>query len=296
VAGGVSLSSDVIRKCAEAGIPISFVSKSGRPYARIISAGLTGTVKTRREQLLAYENGRSVVLGKAFAEGKLRNQINLLKYMAKYRKRREKEIYQEVQIAISEIKKIIENLKKLDAENIDALRLYILNLEGRGAQIYWETIQKLLKTDVNWPGRRRRGAKDLVNSLLNYGYGILYTQIERAILLAGLDPYAGFLHVDRPGKPSLVLDLIEEFRQMIADRVIFGLLNRRANLAVDDKGYLTEHTRKLTAKRVLERLEGEERYEGKKRKLRTIIQSQAYHIATFVRGERPSYKPFVGGW
>ncbi len=234
----ISISTDAIYKCVEAGIPISFVSYTGKPYARLVSPELTGTVKTGREQLLAYEDRRGVVLAKAFAEGKLRNQINLLKYMAKYRKKREKEIYQEVQRATSEIKTIIEDLKKLDAENIDALRLHILNPEGRGAQIYWETIQKLLKTDVKWPGRKRRGAKDLINSLLNYGYGILYTQIEKAILLAGLDPYAGFLHVDRPGKPSLVLDLIEEFRQMIADRVIFGLLNKGANLAVDDKGYL----------------------------------------------------------
>jgi len=296
VTGGVSLSSDVIRKCAEAGIPISFVSKSGRPYARIISSGLTGTVKTRREQLLAYADGRGVTLGKAFAEGKLRNQINLLKYMAKYRKGRDKELYRQVREAADEIEALVDELGRLDGEDIDALRLQILNLEGRGGQIYWQAVGKLLRADVEWPGRKGRGARDLVNSLLNYGYGILYTQVERAIVLAGLDPYAGFVHVDRPGKPSLVLDLIEEFRQTAVDRVIFGLLNKGVGLAVDDKGYLTDATRRLVAEKVLGRLEGEEPYEGRKRKLRTIIQSQARHIAAFVRGERPSYKPFVGRW
>jgi CRISPR-associated protein Cas1 len=72
----------------------------------------------------------------------------------------------------------------------------------------------------DWPGREGRGAQDPLNSLLNYGYGILYGQVEQAIILAGLDPYAGFLHADRPGKPSLTLDLIEEFRQVAIDRVV----------------------------------------------------------------------------
>jgi CRISPR-associated endonuclease Cas1 len=99
-------------------------------------------------------------------------------------------------------------------------------------------------------GREHRGAVDPVNSALNYGYGMLYNQVQHALLLAGLDPYAGFVHVDRPGKPSLVLDAIEEFRQPIVDRTVFGLLNKGVEIEVDDAGMLTQATRRLLAERV----------------------------------------------
>src|SRR5438477_161295 len=81
-------------------------------------------------------------------------------------------------------------------------------------------------TALAGPGRETRGAVDPLNSALNYGYGVLYAQVEQALILAGLDPYAGFLHADRPGKPSLVLDLIEEVRQTVVDRTVIGLVNR----------------------------------------------------------------------
>jgi CRISPR-associated protein Cas1 len=131
---------------------------------------------------------------------------------------------------------------------------------------------------------------------LNYGYGILYGQIERAIILAGLDAYGGFIHADRPGKPSLVLDLIEEFRAPVVDRTVLGLVNKGTKLAQDEKGLLTLETRRLLAERVLARLETAERYERKQQPLRIIIQSQARHIATFVRGDRAQYKPFLARW
>ena len=84
--GGVSLSSDIVRECAERGIPIHFLSRSGTPYARLIAPGLTGTVRTRREQLLASGDRRGVQLARAFANGKLNNQANLLRYLAKNRR------------------------------------------------------------------------------------------------------------------------------------------------------------------------------------------------------------------
>src|SRR5881409_3033564 len=82
-------------------------------------------------------------------------------------------------------------------------------LEGRAAQGYWSQIASIIPAELAWPGRETRGATDPFNAALNYGYGILYGQVEQALTLAGLDPYGGFLHADRPGKRSLVLDLIE---------------------------------------------------------------------------------------
>ena len=296
IAQGVSISSDAIYQCVQQGIPISFLSYTGKPYARVLSPHLTGTVRTRREQLLAYEDGRGVVLGKAFAAGKLSNQANLLKYMAKYRKGKDRELYRDVQDTAMEIQGLGDQLRELEGEKMDELRAQLLNLEGRGASIYWGMVGRLLRADVHWPGREHRGAQDPVNSALNYGYGILYSRVEGAIILAGLDPYAGFVHVDRPGKPSLVLDLIEEFRQPVVDRTVLGLVNRGMAIELDAEGRLAEETRKLLATKVLERLEGTERYEGKKHALRVILHRQAQHVATFVRGERGVYRPFVSGW
>ncbi len=294
---GVSLSSDVVYLCAEQGIPIHFVSTMGKPYARVISPQLTGTVQTRRAQLLAYTDQRGVVLAKAFAAGKLANQSNLLKYMAKYRKQTDPELYRDVRFLATEIRVLQDELARIEGETVDEVRAQVMNLEGRGAQFYWEAVKKLLLIEEGWGGRERRGATDPVNSALNYGYGILYSQVENAILLAGLDPYAGFVHVDRPGKPSLVLDLIEEFRQPVVDRTVFGLLNKGVAIEVDEKGFLTDKARRVLAEKVLDRLEnGREPYEGGKHTLRTILHRQAQHLATFVRGERNRYEPFVAGW
>ncbi|HLH72170.1 MAG TPA: CRISPR-associated endonuclease Cas1 [Chloroflexota bacterium] len=294
--GGVSLSSDVIRECAVRGIPITFLSARGTPYATVISAELTGTVSTRREQLLAYYDERGLTLAKAFVRGKLANQVNLLRYVAKYRRANDPTAYEQLRLGWLEIQDADAELERLRSDELDGVRSALMGLEGRAAQRYWQALKVVIPAEAGWPGREHQGATDLVNSLLNYGYGMLYSQVERAIILAGLDPYGGFLHVDRPGKPSLTLDLIEEFRQMVVDRTVLALLGRGVDLKVDEAGRLDDATRKLLAEKLFERLDSEEPYEGKRHKLRTIIQSQARHLATFVRRERPGYRAWVGRW
>ena len=118
--------------------------------------------------------------------------------------------------------------------------------------------------------------------------------LEQAILLAGLEPFAGFLHADRPGKPSLTLDLLEEFRQPVVDRVVIGMVGKRMPITLREDGLLDDASRQAIAERVVERIEdGLERYEGKRRTLREIIQTQAHHLATYLRGDRPTYTGFV---
>jgi CRISPR-associated protein Cas1 len=294
---GVSLSTDAIAACGRAGIPIHMIDGRGRPLASFYAAGLTGTVQTRRAQLLAYNDRRGVTLGTAFAAGKIANQANLLKYMAKYRKATDADLYRALRQAAADVLKHIEELQQLDAPTIDDVRFQLLSVEGRAAQAYWAALKRVVPAELNWPGRRTRGARDGLNSALNYGYGILYGQVERALVLAGLDPYAGFIHADRPGKPSLTLDLIEEFRQPVVDRTILGLANKGLTFKQGEDGLLADETRHTLAEKVIERLEeSAERYEGKKQALRVIIQSQARHLATFLRGERAGYEAFECRW
>ncbi len=296
VDNSVALSSDVVRVCCEEGIPIHFLSGHGRPVASLYSAGLTGTVLTRRAQLHAYENKKGVMAAKAMIAGKLENQENLLHYTAKYRKETDLALHEELMLVALETRDYLHELEQLQAEKIEDIREQLMSVEGRAAQKYWAAIGRIIPPDLQWPGRETRGATDPFNSVLNYGYGILYTQVEQALILAGLDPYGGFLHADRPGKPSLVLDMIEEFRQTIVDRTVIGLVNKRFAIEQDENARLKEETRNKLSEKIRERMESTEGYEKKRQALRFILQSQARHLACFLRGEREQYTAFVAGW
>ncbi len=291
---GASMSTDFIKECMEHGIQISFLTSNGRPYAKLVSPHLSGTVVTRREQLLAYYDSRSLKIVKCFVEGKLKNQANLIKYFAKYRRKNDLDTYNKLREATVRIESAVDELRSVKAANIDEARGQLLSIEGRAGFAYWEAVKLILAPKVEFPGRQHQGTTDPINAALNYGYGILTQQVETALLLAGLDIYGGFLHVDRAGKKSLVYDFIEEFRQAVVDRVIIAAVNKGLEIIMED-GQLPLETRRQLAKLVLERLDAQNTFQGKKYKLRTIIQMQARKIATFLRGEA-KYKPFICGW
>ena len=171
-------------------------------------------------------------------------------------------------------------------------------LEGAAGRAYWRAIGAVLADrGVAWPGRQHRGTTCPTNAALNYGYAILGTAVHQAILLAGLEPGAGFLHADRPGRSSLVLDAIEEFRQAAVDRPLVGLLVRGVRLEMDDSGTrLDDVARRTVAYAVLDRLDGAEVYAGGRYPLRGIITRQAQQVATFLRGDRADYAPWVPRW
>ena len=322
---GVSMSSDLIEACTERGIEIAFLSFNGKPYAKLNSPSLTATVISRREQLAAYHDERGLEVAKQFAGGKLKNQINLVRYFGKYRKKQAPKKYAELMERVTKIEGLIDEIQLIQSPTvtaageppIDTARGTLLNLEGRAGALYWECVQRLLPAG-RFTTRNHQGAVDDVNALLNYGYGILYSQVWSALTLAGLEPFAGYLHVDRPGKPSLVLDFIEEFRQPIVDRVVFAMINKRfkvewespdndaakaahqsskpeAETELPTQRRLSQATRRALADRVLARLQEKERFEHKDQKLCNIIQLQARHLAMHLRRER-DYHPFTATW
>ena len=322
---GVSMSSDLIEACTERGIEIAFLSFNGKPYAKLNSPSLTATVISRREQLAAYYDERGLEIAKQFAVGKLKNQINLVRYFGKYRKKQAPKKYAELMERLTKIEGLIDEIQIVQSPTvaavgeppIDSVRGTLLNQEGRAAALYWECVQRLLPAG-RFTTRNHQGAADDVNALLNYGYGILYSQVWSALTLAGLEPFAGFLHVDRPGKPSLVLDFIEEFRQPIVDRVVFAMINKRFKVEWEDpdsdaakaahqsskpeveteiltQRRLSQATRRALAARVLARLQEKERFERKDQRLCNIIQLQARHLAMHLRRER-EYHPFTATW
>ena len=290
---GVTISSDLIDEAVQRGIKLTFIDGTGRPYAMLTSPYLSAPAVTRRAQIAAFHDEIGVRLARTVVAGKLANQANLLKYFAKSMPETESGRRDKINGHAAAIHAVRHKARQAGAEKIDDCRDTLMGLEGAAGREYWAAIELLLGSET-FKGREHRGATDAANAMLNYGYGILYSKIWAALLSAGLEPFAGFLHVDRPGKPSRVLDFVEEFRQPIVDRTVFVLLNRGAKIDMEN-GLLSADARRLTAKRILERLQSEAEYAGQKLQLNSIIQAQARRLALFFRGEK-AYRCFRFKW
>jgi CRISPR-associated protein Cas1 len=256
---------------------------------------LTATVETRREQLLAFEDARGVAIAKAIVDAKLANQRGLLLYSAKYRRKSQPQLGEQLLAAANAIGEFRTQLAAVEAQRIDDCRATLLNIEGRAGATYWAAFWQLLPEGLAPGKREHQGATDPVNALLNYGYGILYSQCWSAVLLAGLDPFGGFIHVDRPGKPSLVLDLQEIFRQPVVDRVVLAMLNKGFRPTFEEEGRIAKAARRQYAAQVLDRLHTLVDFDGRRNTLQSIIVQQARALAVAVRGEKP-LKPYVMRW
>ena len=152
----------------------------------------------------------------------------------------------------------------------------------------------LSKQVPNFPGRRGRGATDLVNSLLNYGYGFLYRQLWREVDNSGLNPKVSFLHAPQGEKPVLVFDLVEEFRPQAVDRVIFSMINKRTRFRIEKPaGTIDMESRKKLITALLERQGTAVTYRGQKVLLKNVIKRQVYLLCRHLRGEE-DYRHFTG--
>jgi CRISP-associated protein Cas1 len=287
---GISLSTDLIESACVRGIRISFLSRSGKPFALLTSPMLTATVATRRAQFAAGENGRGTEFCRWVVAGKLRNQEKLIRYFARTR---EGPAAEGLASTAGSLRKIRRAALELPVVALEEFRLRLFGLEGSGARIYWKALASLLDSSLGFPGRDPDGS-DPVNAALNLGYGILLSHVWGAVMNAGLEPFAGFLHTDRSGKPSLGLDLMEELRQPIVDRAIFGWLYKGGKPILAGN-LLSSDSREQVATRVLRRLATQERYRGKDYEVRSIVQSQARLAAGAFRGERV-YRPFSFQW
>lgn len=291
---GISLSSDLLEELCARGIRMSFLDFNGKPYAMITSPMLTATVQARREQILAFSDKRGLEFSKAVVLGKIKNQERLLRYFGKYLKKESDERFRAVDGIADQLRKLWQQVPTIDASSVSEARGTLMGMEGTAGRLYWEGVKLIVSHKIEFFGREHRGAVDEVNALLNYGYGILYHQVWGAVINAGLEPFAGFLHVDRPGKPSLVLDLVEEFRQPVVDRSVIAYVNLGIGVGMKD-GQLDADTRKAIGERVMERLLATEGYRGKQYQVRSIIQMQARMLAAFLRGDG-EYRAFSFKW
>lgn len=293
---GISLSADLIDHCAQRDIPVLFVSPRGKVVASL-SAPESSKPAIGLLQLRALSDpARAVDLARRFVAGKIRNQMNLLKYLHKYRKRADKTFAEAFPAALEAMTARVAELRKVPTADLETARGLLFSIEGRAAQEYWSVVKLALRDRVDFPGRRRQGATDLVNSLLNYGYAILEARVHLALLRAGLSPQISFLHALQPkGQPTLAYDLMEEFRPQAVDRTVLTMLNRREPLQINAEGLLTDTTRGRLIAQIHDRLATIVRVRGKEMTLEEIIQHQANLLVRHLKGEA-RYRGFAAKW
>lgn len=218
---GASLSTDAIELALQKNIDVIFLDKFGAPLGRVWHGRPGSTTAIRRAQLRLADTEEGLRLALGWILRKTGNQIEFLKEARKKRTR----LSAELTLGIDALLRLCQRLEAVEGA-LDAVRGNIMNLEAQAGRIYWETINQLLPENFRFQARSRNPAQDEFNCLLNYAYGVLYGTVERACVLAGLDPYVGFIHTDHYNKVSLVFDLIECYR-IWADETVVGLFAAR---------------------------------------------------------------------
>lgn len=221
ISTAASLTTDAVQLAIENNIDIIFLDKYGNPYGRVWHSKMGSTAKIRRRQLEAAEQQLGLNMALVWVRKKFDNQIDLFEAMRKRRTRLSAELTDGI-TQLSQLRQQLEGLKG----NLDGRRNKILGIEGNAGRVYWNTISLILPEKYRFTGRSRNPAKDEFNCLLNYAYGVLYGTVERSCILAGLDPFVGFIHTDNYNKKSLVFDLIENYR-VWADESVIGLFASR---------------------------------------------------------------------
>lgn len=251
-ANGVALSTTVIDECARRGIAIAVCRVSGKPIARVVSARspLDHSVVLLQLKARAAKSGTPLV--QALLSAKLANQRALLLYHSKYR-RRDPSVRARLIEAARGIERHLGELNRVSGP-MRKVRRQIFLTEARAAAHYWEAFSALVPAHMGFRHRVHRGADDVVNMALNYGYAQLLSRVWVAVHRAGLEPSLGLLHTGRRRSAGLVFDLMEPFRQPAVDKVVLGLLGRGAKLEMNDTHELTLRTRALLQQALARRL------------------------------------------
>lgn len=287
----IGASAQLMAGCSEAGVTLSFCTPHGK-FLAAVRGFPSGNVLLRRAQYRqADDPADSVRHARSFVAGKVTNTRNLL-----LRHARDHASHPTIDAALPILRHNARSV--LRAETLDALR----GIEGDSASAYFSTFAHLITvSSFPFPGRVRRPPTDPVNALLSFCYSLLAHDCRSALESVGLDSAVGFLHRDRPGRPSLALDLMEEFRPIFADRCVLTLLNRRqiqpADFSQQEAGAveLTEDARKRVLVTWQERKQDEitHPFLQEKMSLGLVPFIQARLLARAIRGDLDAYPPFI---
>lgn len=289
------LTPELMESCLEAGIHVSFFGMTGRFLARVEGVP-GGNVLLRRQQYRAADDiARSMAISRALVVGKLGNARQFVLHARR-------DAAPERQEALSETaRRLSEHLRALTrVEDLEQVR----GLEGIAARDYFESFPALLKKSAQgfeFDGRNRRPPRNPLNAMLSFGYALLAQDCAGALAGVGLDPAVGFLHEDRPGRLSLALDLMEEFRAPVVDRLVFSLVNRGqlkpGDFRTESAGavLLKDDARKtfLVAYQEAKQVEVRHAFLGQETTWGMAPHLQSLLLARHLRGELDGYPPFA---
>jgi CRISPR-associated protein Cas1 len=288
--GQVSVSPFLMGYCGEQGIGLVFYSEYGKFLARV-QGRQNGNVLLRREQYrISDKDDASLEIARSMVAAKIFNSRRILQ--------REVRNVGSQPALYDVIEKLANCLRRCEhANNIDSLR----GIEGEAAALYFEVFNLLIKTaGFEFKGRVRRPPTDPVNALLSFIYTLVTQELSSALQGVGLDPYVGFLHVDRPGRVSLALDMLEEFRAWWCDRLVLTLINRKEISASDFETEasgavrLKDDARKTVLIAYQEKKQEEltHPYLNEKVPVGLLPHCQALLLSRHLRGDLKYYPPF----
>jgi len=282
---GISLSSNLLSACARYGIKV-FIGNRAQELCCLQGNAQHAVVQNRMHQFqfLACDQQRYRI-ARAFIYGKIRNQRTTALYFNKQKCSAEKKA------AAAYLAESLAGLsiQVRDLPYSDNWNAMLMGLEGRAAASYWQVLAEHEWLGVKFNGRSGRGAQDPANQALNYGYGILSSVVWNSLTNAGLEVYLGALHAVRPGKPALVLDVMEEYRAWVVDRAVIKL---RSQLDGDS---LKAKTRKKLTTEILTTLAKPIHYKGRKIRLESVMQRQCYRLCGMFADEQ-KYRPLLFRW
>ena len=285
---GISLSSDLVQACAYRGIRIFFLDWRARNVSALIGMNQHAVVALRKQQFAFVQSPHLPRTVAELISSKIINQRAVLLYFAKMLKSSVPQRSFTLRRTAEHLDVIIQDLKNTLPENHWRARL--LGAEGSAAKLYWDALSHTQLFSASFSNRQGRGATEITNQLLNYGYTILQSYVWSALDNAGLEVYCGFYHTDRPGKPSLVLDTMEEYRAWVVDRNVIKL---RHGLSKDDQ--LSPALKKRLTDEIHQTMATIYPYRGKKLRLESILQRQVYRLCSTIVDQK-HYRGFHFKW
>jgi|SRR5690606_28231116 len=277
---GASLSTDAIRLAILNNVDIVITEKDGHPLGRVWHSKLGSTTKIRKCQLEASMNSDGVQWIKTWILTKVENQRDFIQDLKKHRAPQADYLNDK----IARLEALAISISSLEAERVSDIADTLRGLEGTAGRLYFQTLSHVLIKEHQFAGRSSRPAQDPFNAFLNYANGILYSKVEKALIIAGLDPYLGFLHRDDYNQLSFVYDFIEPYR-IYAETVVFRLFSgKKINKTHVDQitnGYSLNAEGKTLLVAAYNKSFDEEtiRYKGKNQTRNNTIQYDAHAFA-----------------
>ncbi|MEO1519027.1 MAG: CRISPR-associated endonuclease Cas1 [Bacteroidota bacterium] len=278
---GTALSSAAVVLAIKNNIDIVFLEKSGRPLGRVWHSKLGSTTLIRKKQLEASLNSLGLAYTKMWLGQKIEHQAQFIQQLAKHRPGQVDFLTEKRQQLLS----LKQSIEMAHGSQLDSLAEQFRGWEGTAGRLYFQTISHVLPKQYQFVGRSFRPARDPFNAFLNYAYGILYSRVEKALILAGLDPYVGFLHRDDYNYKSMVYDFIEPYRAY-ADKIAFSLFTAKkvrqshTTLSASKACTLTREGKVLLVSSFNKYMEEDRvRYKGKNQTRANIIQLAAHRFA-----------------